>query len=585
MMPNKKQTKSAAMLKRIKEILKYILAEEENLLLQDRLLVSSVIAGTLITFIGSIICIVIGLPFIMIFTGFLLSFLSLAVYYFIRVKKIVTPFKILFYLLCVSSVVAMWILDGGINGQSSDTMLVAFILLLIIVPNKNRIHVLFIFLAITLLIYLIQYYKPDIIIKFSSDSARWLDGLTTTIYTTVFVFFIIQFLLNHYNTEKTKALEGEKRQIEINADKDRFISVLAHDLRSPFSGLLSLTESLKENLRSYDIDEIEEQVKVISQSAEKIYNLLEDLLIWALAQNDKIPFNLQRINLLNVSRSIRELLLPTANLKNIRINCREEGKLYINADPEMLKTVLRNLVSNAIKFTPHGGTVTIGSQYIDSKIRISVSDNGVGIDPRNIKRLFDISQIFTTKGTEDEEGTGLGLLICKKFAEKHGWEIQVNSHLGKGSTFHFTIPYIDEPEETYKVKNGVQTNSKEERGKKMKVLIVEDDEISRMLLEKGLETLTRDIQSVDSGNKAVRVIRENPDINLILMDISMPIMDGYEALKQIREFNKDVIIIAQTAFGSSSEYDKVISAGFSETISKPINKDLLFSLIKRFFPE
>jgi signal transduction histidine kinase len=374
----------------------------------------------------------------------------------------------------------MWIFDGGIDGQSNETELVALFLILIIVPKKHRLTILLLFLVITVFIYLIQLYRPQYIIEPPSEGARWLDGLTTTIYTSVFVYLIIQVILKQYNAEKSKAEEGEKKQIELNADKDRFISVLGHDLRSPFTALLTLTESLKENIREYDINEIEEQVELLYKSSVGTYNLLEDLLLWATAQNNRIPFKPQPVSPFYACRNIIDILQPNATLKNIEINCKIEEDLNINGDPDMIKTVLRNLISNAIKFTPYGGTVNVRSELSGSKVRISVSDNGVGVKPENLKKLFDISTIYTTKGTEEEEGTGLGLLICRKFIEKHGEEIWVESEYGKGSKFHFTLPCIVNHNNSKDIKKVAGIDTETIKNMKLKVLIVDDDNISRM---------------------------------------------------------------------------------------------------------
>lgn len=407
----------------------------------------------------------------------------------------------------------MWLLDGGIDGQSNETELVALFLILIIVPKRNRLTVLFIFLAITVLIYLIQLYKPEFITETSSDSARWLDGLTTTIYTSVFIYLIIQVILKQYNAERTKAKEGEKRQIELNADKDRFISVLGHDLRSPFSALLTLTESLKENIRKYDIDEIEEQIGLLYKSSLNTYNLLEDLLLWATVQNDRIPFKPQPVSLFSTCRNIIETLEPNANLKNIEIRCKVAESINLNADAAMIKTVLRNLISNAIKFTPRGGLIIISSVITGSQVIISVSDNGVGIKPESLEKLFDISSIYSTKGTEEEDGTGLGLLICRKFMEKHGEKIWAESEYGKGSEFHFTLPYIVDNNSNFANNEGLMGTAVN-KTRNLKILIADDDNISRMLLAKRLEVISDDILFASDGNEAVITTRNNPDIDL-----------------------------------------------------------------------
>ena len=253
------------------------------------------------------------------------------------------------------------------------------------------------------------------------------------------------------NEEKQKRAEeliianNELKQLlQLNADKDRFISILGHDLRSPFNVLLGLSELLIENIRQYDIGEIESLVNHIKNSAQNTYVLLEDLLRWVRAESGKIPFELQKLNFTNICQDVIKNLELNANIKNITINHFATDEISIFADIDMLKMVLRNLISNAIKFTNNGGQIDISAEQTDSTITISVSDNGIGIEPESLTKMFDISQFHTTTGTAEEKGTGLGLLLCKEFVEKHGGKIWVESEFGKSSEFKFTLPISTE---------------------------------------------------------------------------------------------------------------------------------------------
>ena len=162
--------------------------------------------------------------------------------------------------------------------------------------------------------------------------------------------------------------------------------------------------------------------------------------MWARTQQGKIPFKPQILNFRDICKNILETLIPNADAKNIAINCSAEDNIHVFADIDMLKTVLRNLMTNAIKFTNNGGAVNMRAEQTDSNVTISVSDNGIGIGIDDLNKLFDISEVITTKGTAGETGTGLGLLLCKEFVEKHGGKIWVESEVGKGSDFKFTLP-------------------------------------------------------------------------------------------------------------------------------------------------
>jgi len=228
--------------------------------------------------------------------------------------------------------------------------------------------------------------------------------------------------------------------LQLNSDKDLFISILAHDLRSPFTALLGLSDILIENIRVFNIDEIENLLKQISTSSNDTFALLEDLLKWTSTKSGKIPYKPQKLNLTDVCENIIKTLNSNAITKNISVLINIHEPVYVLADIDMLKTVMRNLVSNAIKFTNNGGVISIKAKEDSGIVTVSVTDNGIGIKSDKLKKLFDISQRQTTIGTADETGTGLGLILCKEFVEKNSGKIWVESEYGKGSEFKFTQP-------------------------------------------------------------------------------------------------------------------------------------------------
>ena len=237
-------------------------------------------------------------------------------------------------------------------------------------------------------------------------------------------------------------LSQQKQLRELIAAKDKFNLILAHDLKSPFSGLMGLTELLAENIRSYDTDKIEGLVHSINDSIRNIYNLLEDLLLWAKAQSGNIPFKPRTLNFKTICTSTFRTVESLSDAKGIKINYSGLKSIKVFADADMLKTIMRNLVSNAIKFSNAGGMIEIATETANNSVLIKITDNGIGIDPVTLSKLFVISEVLSTKGTAGEKGSGLGLLLCKQFVEKHGGRIWVESRVGKGSVFCFSLPDI-----------------------------------------------------------------------------------------------------------------------------------------------
>ena len=259
---------------------------------------------------------------------------------------------------------------------------------------------------------------------------------------------ILQFSLLDITDRKKAELalkESEVRLRESNKTKDKFFSIIAHDLKSPFSSMLGFSELLVKNFDTYDIQDQKKFINIIHQSVQKTNKLLEDLLLWSRVQRGIIDFNPETENLYLVSTEAIELLSQLAANKSISLRNEIPEDIFVKADKNMLLTILRNLISNAIKFTNKGGGIIINASSMINEnnqnyAEISVKDNGVGIKPEIQPKLFSISDNVSTQGTENEDGTGLGLILCKEFVEKHDGKIWVESKIGKGSKFIFTLP-------------------------------------------------------------------------------------------------------------------------------------------------
>lgn len=234
--------------------------------------------------------------------------------------------------------------------------------------------------------------------------------------------------------------KSEQELRELNATKDKFFSIIAHDLLNPFNSLLGFSILLITKLNNNKTEKIDYLAKLIHQSAQQGYILLKNLLEWSRSQTGKIIYNPERVNLSEMINEIFQLHHFNAERKNIILNFTTDQNTIVYADSNMLHTILRNLISNALKYTGQNGTVSVHSKKLDKYVEISVQDTGIGMDEKMINNLFQIGNQFTTKGTDDEKGTGLGLIICKDFIERHGGTLKIKSKKGMGSTFSFTIP-------------------------------------------------------------------------------------------------------------------------------------------------
>jgi two-component system sensor histidine kinase/response regulator len=379
-------------------------------------------------------------------------------------------------------------------------------------------------------------------------------------------------------------LRKQSRELrELNASKDKFFSIIAHDLRGPLGGFMGLSEMIADESQPITSDERQDMILMLSRSARNIYSLLENLLEWSQMQQGHTAFKPQITGLNNLVTECTKLLFEVSRKKDISVTVDIDKDHEVYADTNMFQSVIRNLVSNAIKFTPQGGKVIITADLTENNTSvITVKDTGIGMNSDMVSNLFRINVNSSRQGTDGENSTGLGLLLCKEFVERHGGEIWVESEEGRGSLFCFAIPNTTNKDV---INAGKIDTSVYEAGhfKNLKVLIAEDNENSELLIRIVISPFSHQVLEAATGIEAIEVCRNNPDIDLVLMDINMPEMDGLEATRQIRKFNTDVVIIAQTAFGQSGSREKAIEAGCNDYIAKPIEVSLLLQLIKKHF--
>lgn len=252
---------------------------------------------------------------------------------------------------------------------------------------------------------------------------------------------VIRFIAIDSDITKLKEIEEELQELLIT--KDKFFSIIAHDLKNPFNSIIGLAQLLVHGYDRLSPEKIKYFHQNLYQISKNGYELLVNLLEWSRSQMGTIQFNPSKINLYGLVEETYSLYSSKANQKEITLTNHTNENSEIYADQNMLKTILRNFVSNALKFTDRGGAIEIAEKDIDGFKEISVRDTGIGIDANDIKKLFRLDENYTTLGTEEESGTGLGLILCKEFVEKHGGKIWIESKIGFGSKFNFTLPLND----------------------------------------------------------------------------------------------------------------------------------------------
>ncbi|MCX7875024.1 MAG: PAS domain S-box protein [Melioribacteraceae bacterium] len=357
-------------------------------------------------------------------------------------------------------------------------------------------------------------------------------------------------------TLSKKAEEELKRSTkelkELNETKDRFISIISHDLRTPFSSIIGFADLIL-NDKSLDDEKRNQYIQFIKDSSKSMLSLVNSLLDWTRLQTGRIKFEPDRINAKYVIEKSFQILSGVALQKNINLINEVEKDFFIHADENLLLQVFNNLISNAIKFTKHNGHIKISAKLnVELKqVEFNVIDDGIGIKKEDINKLFKVDTKFTTSGTDGEKGSGLGLSLVYEIIKKHGGDIWVNSEVGKGTQFTFSIPVAS----SY-------------------ILLVDDSKTDRLLYTKLIKSLMPNysILEAENGKKALDVIKENLPA-LVITDHNMPVMNGYDFVKQLSiiklKYNPPVIVL-------SGDVNKAVENEYKEfgvdyIFAKPVN--------------
>ncbi len=392
-------------------------------------------------------------------------------------------------------------------------------------------------------------------------------------------------------------IKAKERAEESDRLKSAFLANMSHEIRTPMNGILGFAGLLKEKGLSGETQQ--EYIRIIEKSGTRMLEIINDIIDISKIESGLMKTDIRESNINEQIEYIYTFFKPETETKGLKLSFKNSltaKESIINTDREKVFAVLTNLVKNAIKFTDEG-TIEFGYEKRIGFLEFFIKDSGIGIPYDRQQAIFDRFVQVDNAGTQIFQGAGLGLSISKAYVEMLGGKIWVESkprfpaagsaaerNAGTaGSTFYFTLPYKVTPE-----KNADNTISNADRaadinlkGPGLKILIAEDDKISEMLLSHVTKSFGKEILKAGTGIETVETCRNNPDIDLILMDIQMPEMNGYDAARQIRQFNSDVPIIAQTAFGLAGDREKALEAGCNDYIAKPINSDEFISIIQK----
>ncbi len=406
---------------------------------------------------------------------------------------------------------------------------------------------------------------------------------------------------------RVELIKAKERAEESDRLKSAFLANMSHEIRTPMNGILGFAGLLKEpNLTG---EEQQEFIGVIEKSGARMLNIINDIMSISKVEAGQMEVSISETNINEQIDYIYTFFKPEAATIGIQLLCNKPlsgNDTIIKTDREKVYAILTNLVKNALKFT-EAGTIEFGYRIVSDKemegrrnvemgefrdkaclvstnaeLLFFVKDTGLGVRNKQKEFIFERFRQGSESLSRNYEGAGLGLSISKAYVEMLGGQIWVESEEGKGSTFYFTLPYIQKSKKTMN-DSEIISDVKEIQMKKIQILIAEDDEASEKLMTATLKKFSKEILKAVNGAEAVEACRYNPDIDLVLMDIKMPVMDGYEATRQIRQFNTKVVIIAQSAYALKGDREKAIDAGCNDYITKPMKLSALIELIRTYF--
>lgn len=559
-----------------KRLANYLFRTPEEIGLDNYMVLVISLLIVVVGFLGTVINFFLDFDLISILLTLVPTVIMVPFYVFNRFYKTIIFSKYIVLIFSILLIDSQWIINYGSYGPILFLFIIAESYIIVVFRNMEKIiFTVIVFVNVSVLFYL-EYRYPGIFGYYESEKMRILDLYTGMLIYLFLSIILLNFAIKYYVRQKEKAQNANKL-------KSAFLANMSHEIRTPLNGILGFSSLLK------NIDLSREKqgryIEIIEESGLRLLNIINDIIDISKIESGLAEVDIRSSNVNEQMEYLYTFFKPEADAK--RMNFVLKNKLpvsesVIDTDKEKLFAILTNLIKNAVKYSEKG-TIEFGCIRKGKYLEFYVKDTGIGIPPEKHEAIFERFLQADTTENMARQGSGLGLSITKAYVGMLGGKIWFESVPGEGSVFFFTLPYKVGEIDRLEIINVKSLENSKTIYPMLNILIVDDDEPSTILLSTVLKKYARKIEVVNSGLSAVEACRNDKSIDLVLMDIQLPEMDGYEATRKIREFNSEVIIIGQTAFGLTGDRDLAIKSGCNDYISKPILKDQLLSLIFSYF--
>jgi signal transduction histidine kinase/CheY-like chemotaxis protein len=611
-----------------------LIGKPDGYTLEHRFFIASSLIGALAGFLATLVNIALSFEPVLTITTSMIFVIYTLFYYLSFKRGIYKSLVIPYIFISLLALSYIWFINAGSSGPVFYLILTALLIYIVITRGPNRFIAVGVVIVTTFILFFWEYLHPETITGYMDAQTRFFDLVLTGLFTVGLVTLIATYILKNYNDERDLVIKQRDRIAKQNMEireaeqklirhkenlektvrkrtkelqeanlnlktakekaeesdrlKTAFLSNMSHEIRTPMNAIIGFSNLLKDKGNSRETTD--QYIDIIVNKGNLLLQIINDIIDIAKVEANEIEIHKTEVDIHKILDEIfvtYQRILSTKKKRKIKLKLQKPDhpdSLFILTDSNRLKQVLSNLMDNAIKFT-HEGMVEFGYSIPienDKKfVEFFVKDSGIGIIEENKKVIFSRFRQIDESHTREYGGTGLGLAISKRLVELLGGNIDVESEVGKGSTFTFNIPYEPVENPSKPENNRLQPSSRFSWDNK-KILIAEDNPSSMLLLKNYLANTNASIIESVNGQEAVDIVKTGQNIDLVLMDIELPGINGYEATRKIKSLRSELPVVAQTAYAMAEDEIKARNAGCDAYLRKPISKEELLSVISRY---